>query len=164
MLPTAAVKVAVVAPDATVTDAGTPAAALLLDSDTTAPPPEAGCVMVTVQEELLPELTVVGLHETLLKLVRRMTAMLPPVPLAETLLPPADAAATLVTAIFRVPVAPAESVAFTTATVPFAIVFWFRPEMRHVYEPLPEVQFRVLDALVAAVPAYTVKLAKLAAL
>ena len=132
MLPTVAVKVAVVAPDATVTEAGTLAAPLLLDSETTAPPPDAGCVMVTVHEELLPELTVVGLQETLLRLVGRMTAMLPPVPVAATLPALADVATTFVTAIFSVPVAPAESVAFTTATAPFAIVFWFRPEMRHV--------------------------------
>ena len=45
----AAVKVAVVAPGGTVTDAGTVAtAALLLESDTTAPPEGAAPVKVTV--------------------------------------------------------------------------------------------------------------------
>jgi hypothetical protein len=44
-----AVKVALVDPAATVTEAGTPAEALLLDRLTLAPPPGAAAVSVTVQ-------------------------------------------------------------------------------------------------------------------
>ena len=123
MLATVAVNVAVVAPDATVTDAGTVTAPLLLDKETAAPLPEAGCVRVTVQEDVLPELTAVGLQETLLKFVGMITLMLPPVPLAGIPAPFAPAALTLVTAIFTVPDALAESVAVTTATAPLAMVF-----------------------------------------
>jgi hypothetical protein len=44
-----ALKVAVVAPEATVTDAGTVSRALLLESVTVEPPEGAVCVKVTVQ-------------------------------------------------------------------------------------------------------------------
>ena len=44
-----AVKVALVAPAATVTEAGTVSRVLLLESETEAPPDRAGCVVVTVQ-------------------------------------------------------------------------------------------------------------------
>ena len=55
-------KVAEVAPAATVTLAGTCAAvALLLESATTAPPEGAGPVNLTVPVEELPPVTVVGL-------------------------------------------------------------------------------------------------------
>ena len=118
-----AVKVAVVAPARTVTDAGTVAAPLLLDKDTVAPPPDAACVRVTVHEEVLPELTVVGLQDKLLRLVGPITETTPPVPVEEMLVPFAAVAETFVTAIFTLPAAPLESVAFTTATTPFAIVF-----------------------------------------
>ncbi len=59
-----ALKVAVVDPDATVTDPGTVSSALLLDSVTLDPPVGAVCVSVTVQvlTALCPRL--VGLHET----------------------------------------------------------------------------------------------------
>ena len=123
ILPTVAVKVAVVAPGATVTDPGTLTAALLLDSDTSAPPAAAGCAIVTVHEDVPPALIVVGLHAMLLRLVGNVTAMFPLFPAAATLLPSGAAASTLVTAIVTVPDAALESVAFTTATVPLLIPF-----------------------------------------
>ena len=56
-----AVKVAVVAPAGTVTDAGTWAAAVLLDVNaTTAPPAGAGSLSVTVPVEGLPPSTDAG--------------------------------------------------------------------------------------------------------
>ena len=61
-----AVNVAVVAPAATVTDAGTCAAAVLLELKlTTAPPVGAGPLSVTVPVEEVPPSTVPGLTLTL---------------------------------------------------------------------------------------------------
>ena len=54
-------KVALKEPAGTVTLAGTVALALLLDSDTTAPPAGAPLLSVTVASEELPPVTVVGL-------------------------------------------------------------------------------------------------------
>lgn len=57
-------KVAVVAPAATVTFAGTCAAALLLESVTTAPPEGAPPVSVTVPVEPFPPITLAGFSDT----------------------------------------------------------------------------------------------------
>jgi hypothetical protein len=59
------VNVAVVAPAATVTLAGTAAATLLLESVTVKPPDGAAEVSVTVPEDDVPPTTVAGLKETL---------------------------------------------------------------------------------------------------
>jgi len=58
------VKVALVAPAATVTLAGTVAAALLLESATAAPPAGAGAVKLIVPVEELPPPTLAGLRDT----------------------------------------------------------------------------------------------------
>ena len=58
-----AVKFAVVAPAATVTDAGTVSAALFEESPTEAPPGKAADVSVTVQEEVAPDATEFGEHD-----------------------------------------------------------------------------------------------------
>jgi hypothetical protein len=55
-------KLALVAPAGTVTLAGTAAAALLLESATTAPPAGAGPFRETVPLEALPPVTLVGLR------------------------------------------------------------------------------------------------------
>ena len=122
MFATVAVKVALSALDGTVTEGGTLTDALLLASDTTTLP-EAACVSVAVHEAVPPELTVVGLHETLLRLGATPSEMLPPVPLAGILPPFASTAETFVTPTLTVPEAAPESVTFTTATVPLAMVF-----------------------------------------
>ena len=56
------VKVALVAPARTVTLAGTVAAVLLLDRETSAPPLGAGPLSVTVPVEELPPVTLAGLR------------------------------------------------------------------------------------------------------
>ena len=66
-VPTAALstgKVAVVAPSATVTLAGTVAASLSLDNVTTAPPIGAGLFRVTVPVEDSPPTTLAGFNDT----------------------------------------------------------------------------------------------------
>ena len=60
MLPTVAVKGALVSPAPTLTLAGTVMLALLLDRVTVAPPPGAGAVRVTVQLEVPGAFTVAG--------------------------------------------------------------------------------------------------------
>ncbi len=60
--PAWAANAAVVAPERTVTDAGTVRAALLEDRFTAVPPTGAAEEMVTVQVELAPETTLVGEH------------------------------------------------------------------------------------------------------
>ena len=52
--------VVLVAPSGTVTDAGTSATALLVESDTTLPPAGAGAVSTIVAFEEVPPTTVVG--------------------------------------------------------------------------------------------------------
>ena len=66
------VKLAVVAPAATVTLAGTVAAALLLESVTCAPPEGAGPFRVTVPVEGDPPVTLAGLTETAERVGRLM--------------------------------------------------------------------------------------------
>jgi hypothetical protein len=58
------VKVAVVLPAGTVTDAGTEAAVLLLDRETEMPPVGAALVKVTVPVEDAPRVTLAGLSVT----------------------------------------------------------------------------------------------------
>jgi hypothetical protein len=62
IVPTAAVKLAVVVPEPTDTEAGTVRMLLLLESVIVAPPVGAACDSVAVQVELPPELIVTGAH------------------------------------------------------------------------------------------------------
>jgi hypothetical protein len=152
MVPAVAVKFADEDPAGTITEAGTLSIALLLESDTIAPPAVAGCAKVTVQVEVLAEFRLVGSHATLFRGFGRPSVMFPPVPLAETLLPSGAAATTRVTPIGTVPEAAPESVTLTTATVPFAMALWLSPATRQVEEPLPLEHVRDLDAAPAAAP------------
>jgi ribosomal protein S5 len=63
-VPAVAVKFADVAPEATVTDAGTVNAVALLDSVTVAPPVPAAWDNVTAHVAVPPVLRLVGLHDT----------------------------------------------------------------------------------------------------
>ena len=62
-VPAVALKVAVVAPAVTVTDAGTVRAALFEESPTDAPPVSAAELSVTVQVEAAPDATELGEHD-----------------------------------------------------------------------------------------------------
>ena len=68
-LPAAAVKLAEVAPDATVTEAGTLKAVTLLERLTLMPPVPAACDNVTVHVDVPPGLRLAGLQDTWLTLV-----------------------------------------------------------------------------------------------
>ena len=61
-VPPVAVKVAVVEPAATFTEAGTVSDELLEDSVTAEPPDGAACDNITVQVELPPDVIVDGVH------------------------------------------------------------------------------------------------------
>ena len=62
MVPAVVVKLAVVELAGTVTEAGTVRAVLLSETATEEPPVGAACDNVTVQVEVLPDITVAGVH------------------------------------------------------------------------------------------------------
>ncbi|MGD0669125.1 MAG: hypothetical protein ABSB23_16325 [Bryobacteraceae bacterium] len=64
IVPATAVKVADIAPDATLTEDGTLSAVVLLESVTVTPPAPAACDSVTVQVVTHPEFRLVGLQDT----------------------------------------------------------------------------------------------------
>jgi len=74
-VPAVAVKLAEVAPDATLTEGGTVNAVTLLESATVIPPEPADWDNVTEHAEVPTELRVVGLHETRLTVVGATSSM-----------------------------------------------------------------------------------------
>ena len=162
--PAVAVNVPVVAPEATVTDAGTVNAPLLLDSETVTPAPPAGRVSVAVHEDVPGAFTEVGLQARVLRVAGTGTAIVPPAPLRLRAAPAGDAATVLVTPMGIVPDADADSVTLTTAAGPFKMDVAFVPATMHVYEPVADAQVMVLPAAVADEPAEALILAMLAAL
>jgi len=64
-----AVKFAELAPDTTLTEAGTVNAAALLERVTVIPPEPAACDNVTEHADVPPELRLIGLHDTALTVV-----------------------------------------------------------------------------------------------
>ena len=74
MVPAAAVKLAVVEPAGTITEAGTASRVLLLDRVTVAPPLNAAPDSVTAQELDCPEPRLVELHTRLVKVGVRGTS------------------------------------------------------------------------------------------
>ena len=92
-----AVKVLLVCPEATVTLAGAVRLALLLESDTANPLPEAAPVKVTEQEVLPGVLMVELVQLRLLKATAAGREMVPEPPLDGIEVPPAVVATTLVT-------------------------------------------------------------------
>ena len=145
-----ALNVAVAAPAATVTDAGTVSEALLLARVTADPPAGAVCDSVTVQvlTALWPRLA--GLHERDEILGTVMTPLAP----AETGSPlPVASTPTGLDSVTAVLIALDASVNWTLATTPGASVFAFEPVRRQVYSPAADAQYTVLPAAVATGPA-----------
>jgi hypothetical protein len=132
-----ALNVAVVAPEATVTNAGTVSEALLLASVTLAPPAGAVWFSVTVQVPTALGFRLPGLQVRDDMAGRATTPLVP----AETVSPspPASTPIGLVTVIAVVPAVDA-SVSWTFATTPAAIVLVFSPVSRQVSEPDDEAQ------------------------
>jgi hypothetical protein len=148
-----AVKVLLVCPDATVTLEGTVRLALLLESDTTNPLPEAAPIKATEQEVLPVVLMVELVQLRLLKATITGREIVPVPPLEVIEVPPAVVATTLVSwmeigllegfaAIWNV----------ADATVPSAITVLLKPATRQLF---PE-QDRDFPALVVDAPATTV--------
>ncbi len=148
-----AVNVAVVAPAATVTEAGTvTTVVLLLVSVTLDPPVGAACDNVTVQLDVPAEARVVGVHCSAVTIDSRL--MVPPVPETATNVPPGSVPIVLlITSESKVPAPLAGIVAVTTATTPVPMAVSFIPVARHVREPAPDTQESVSPADVSAEPA-----------
>jgi len=154
-VPPVAVKLAVVAPDATVTDAGTVMAALFEDSVTKEPPAGAVCATVTVQVEVAPDAMLVGEQDN--AETDCATVIVPPVPVVVVHVPSGKADITLLTGSETTGLLLEVNVAETVATMPLPIAVPFNPLTTHVTEPLAGLQFRVLPADVNAVPAVVVR-------
>ena len=155
MVPAVAVKVAVVAAAATVTDAGTVRVELVLVRVTEAPPVGAAWVRVTVQVELPELFKAVGTQDKELTVGKTAPPVTVP-PVVESGMPlPAGEEATLLLMPIAVVVTPTAMVKFTTATVPFEMMPAFIPEARHVYVPEVVEQLNVLLAEVTVAPELT---------
>jgi hypothetical protein len=136
--PTIAMNPAVVAPDPTVTLAGTVTFPLLLDSATANPPLGAAPLKITVHAEVPGAFTLDGLQDTLLSGARVgwMTVIVPPVPDEVILLPPASDATTPVSVIGTLVLRlPAEIAKVAVATEPLGMTLVVRSNMRQVVDP-----------------------------
>jgi hypothetical protein len=126
-----AAKLAVVAPAATATEAGTVSEVLLLASVTLSPPVGAAELKITVQLEAALLLTFTGLQVTD-EMVGTM--MLPPVP--ETVIPVPVASTPTVLVMFIAAVTALVGTAnCMMAAAPEAIILVFNPASRQVIEP-----------------------------
>ena len=151
-----ALKVAVRAAAATVTDAGAVSVALVLVRVTREPPVGAAFDRVTVQVELPLLLRVAGTHD---KELTAGKAVAPPVtvpPVAKITMPlPVGEESALLLIPMAVVVSPAAMVRFTTPTMPFEMMPAFMAEASQVYAPETPLQVNVLPAAVRAAPAVT---------
>lgn len=151
IVPALAVKAAVVAPAATVTDAGTLNALLLDERLTTVPPLGAASDSVIVQVEDEADSKLAGLHCSAETVGR--TLIVPPVPVISASYPLGKAPYTLLNAReSSVLLLLADRFAVTTATTPLPIAFALVPVARQVTVPDPELQLSVSPAAVNAEP------------
>ena len=131
---TDAVKLAVEAPDATVTEAGIVMKALLSDRDTMAPPVGAGAFRVTVQAELPAPVNEEGVQasEDSPTGTTTGTVTTPPVAAVVMLAPAAVDALAPVIVIGLLGLALEDSVRFTMAASPSAMVVVLNPNTKQV--------------------------------
>jgi len=144
-----ALNVAVVDPDATVTEAGTVSNVLLLDSANVDPPLGAALLIFTVHVDDVAALRLFGLQvteETEGTVTEAPVADNEPIPVPGPLTP-----SDLVSPI-DVVVADCVSVTWISATTPEPIVVVFRPVTRQVSEPVAGAHRIVFPAAFAAVP------------
>ena len=155
-LPVVALKLAVLAPAATVTEAGTVKAAMLLERVMIAPPVGAAPLRVTVQAEVELEPKEVG-EQVKLEIVPvagAKTEIEPPVPEIAVPIPVGDdPAVPVMVRGATVPLAAVPSVTVAVATVPLPITVAFMPLATQVTDPLAAPQDTVLPAAVRAGPA-----------
>jgi len=150
----AAVKVALLDPEATVTDAGTVRVDVFELKPTLAPPEGAVPLRLTVQELELDGPRDAGEQVTPVNV--GSTVIEPPVAVIEIPVPAADAPTGLAIPIAAL-VAPLTMVAETVATVPLATSVSFMPQAMQISLPAPEEQVIDLLAAVRAEPAATEK-------
>jgi len=158
-VPAFAVKLAVVAPAATVTEAGTVSAVVLLSERlTTVPPLGAVVESVTVQVDVDPDVTLAGAQLSVDAEMRETTLIAPPVPETLREVPFAKTPITLLIGkLSRLSGPVGESVAEITATTPLPMALVFTPVARHVIAPTPVTQLSVLPAAVSADPAIALR-------
>ncbi len=120
-LPAVTVKLAELLPALTVTEAGTGAAGLLLESETIEST-RAGRFSVTVQVDVLPGASIAGLQLSPLRLGAELTVAAPPAPLRGRAVAAGDAAIVLATPTATAPVTEEPRVTASVATTPFCIV------------------------------------------
>jgi hypothetical protein len=150
-VPVVALKLAVVAAAATVTDAGTVKELLLLDRVTTAPPAGAAWVKVTVQVDVDCDPKLLGEHCKPLMPLR--TVIVPPLPAMVVPIPAGeDPRAPVIEIGTTEPPVAVPSVTVAVATVPLGIGLAFRPEATQVIDPLPAPQLTVFPTAVRAGP------------
>jgi len=145
-----ALKVAVVAPVATVTDAGTVSEALLLASEIAIPPAGAAVFSVAVQVEIWPPFRLFGAHVIE---ERTGTATIPPAVVKAGTAEPVAATPVGFDIPIDVVVASAAKVNWTLAITPAAIAPVFKPLSTQVNKLGAEAHKSVFPAAVAAGPA-----------
>jgi hypothetical protein len=128
--PAVALKVPVVVPAATVTEAGVVSNVLPLDTETAVPPAGAGLVRVTVQLLVAPEARLEGLQPSVDK-PRVRTVIVLPVPVMAMPVPVGSEPIVFVRPTLVVPAAGA-IVVLTVAITPLAITVEFMPVATHM--------------------------------
>jgi hypothetical protein len=154
--PAPAVNVALEAPAATVTEAGT-VRKVLFENRETVKELEAVAVRFTVQVALAPAARVLGLHDTEFNAAdNALTVTVPLLVVVATASPRTVALTALMTSTAsEVLPSVGESVNATAATTPFPIVLVLTPISRQVVETVSLVQEICLPAAAAAAPALT---------
>jgi hypothetical protein len=153
IVPAVAGKLALVAPAAAVTDAGTVRFALFDDTASTEPPAGAAPLSAAVQFDTPPEFNDVGVQLSPVTVTGgggARTVTVPLTPVSGTVVADGVAPTTPTTSI----VAVAEAVTSMMATTPSGIVVWLKPVSKHIYVPVPALQLMLFPAPLAAAPIF----------